>query len=182
MLNYIKARNVCELAFTSISTIFQSYHDDVCLDVAGNTMLTDTVLLQWNTMSQTPVIWARSCENVSYAICEQQRRRSACASTQSEQHLCCLPLREYDMYTCYIQSFKIVASFCSWAGCFGPYLVKCPGRHIFARCGSYYPDIYSNSTCLSSNLGIWAPRNYNFLDLGFTASQDYFTHFQPSQS
>ena len=33
--------------------------------------------------------WARSCENVSYAICEQQRCRSACASAQSDQHLCC---------------------------------------------------------------------------------------------
>ena len=38
-------------------------------------------------------IWARSCENVSYAICEQQRRRSACASAQSDQHLCCSLLR-----------------------------------------------------------------------------------------
>ena len=35
------------------------------------------------------LIWARSCENVSYAICEQQRRRSACASVQSDQGLCC---------------------------------------------------------------------------------------------
>ena len=38
-------------------------------------------------------IWTRSCENVSYAICEQQRCRSACASAQSDQHLCCLLLR-----------------------------------------------------------------------------------------
>ena len=37
--------------------------------------------------------WARSCENVSYAICEQQRCRSACASAQSDQHLCCSLLR-----------------------------------------------------------------------------------------
>ena len=35
------------------------------------------------------IIWARSCENVSYAICEPQRRRSACASAQSDQRLCC---------------------------------------------------------------------------------------------
>ena len=34
-------------------------------------------------------IWAMSCENVSYAICEQQWCRSACASAQSDQHLCC---------------------------------------------------------------------------------------------
>ena len=37
--------------------------------------------------------WARSCENVSYVICEQQRYRSACTSAQSDQHLCCLLLR-----------------------------------------------------------------------------------------
>ena len=33
--------------------------------------------------------WARSCENVSYAICEQQRCSSTCTSAQSDQHLCC---------------------------------------------------------------------------------------------
>ena len=38
-------------------------------------------------------IWARSCENVSYDICEQQRCRSACASVQSDQHLCYSLLR-----------------------------------------------------------------------------------------
>ena len=35
------------------------------------------------------IIWDRSSENVSYDICEQQRRRSACASAQSDQRLCC---------------------------------------------------------------------------------------------
>ena len=63
-------------------------------------------------------IWARLCENLSYAICEQQRWRSACTSAQSDQHLCCSLLREYDMSTCFIQRFKILASFCSWAGWF----------------------------------------------------------------
>ena len=38
------------------------------------------------------MIWARSCENVSYAICKQQMRRSACESAQSDQHLCCSSL------------------------------------------------------------------------------------------
>ena len=80
------------------------------------------------------IIWARSCENVSYAICEQQRCRLACASAQSDQHLCCSLLRQYDMYT---SSIKILASFCSWAGWFESYLVENPRRHIFAWCGSY---------------------------------------------
>ena len=33
--------------------------------------------------------WARSYENVSYDICGQQRCRSACASSQSDQQFCC---------------------------------------------------------------------------------------------
>ena len=85
-----------------------------------------------------PAVWARSCENVSYAICEQQRCRSACASAQSDQHLCCSLLRQYDIYTCYIQSFVILASFCNWAGWFVPYLVENPGRYIFVWCGSVW--------------------------------------------
>ena len=39
------------------------------------------------------LIWARSCKSVSYAICEQQRCRSACPSAQSDQHLRCLLLK-----------------------------------------------------------------------------------------
>ena len=34
-------------------------------------------------------MWVGPWENVSYVICEQQRRRSACASTHSDQCLCC---------------------------------------------------------------------------------------------
>ena len=41
----------------------------------------------------------------------------------ADQHLCCSLLRQYDMYTCYIQSFKILATFCSWAGWFESFSV-----------------------------------------------------------
>ena len=92
--------------------------------------------------------WARSCENLSYVICEQQRRRSACASAQSDQHLCCSLLRQYDMYTCYIQSVRILASFCSWVGWFESYLVKHLRRHIFAWCGSIVRSTWKISTHL----------------------------------
>ena len=40
------------------------------------------------------------------------------------------------MYTCYTQSLKILASFCSWAGRFESYLFENPWRHVFAWCGS----------------------------------------------
>ena len=43
--------------------------------------------------SEGKYIWAWLWENVSYVICEQQRRRWACASTQSDQRLCCFLLR-----------------------------------------------------------------------------------------
>ena len=44
--------------------------------------------------------------------------------------------RLYDMYTCYIQKFKIPTSFCSLAVWFKSYLVENPWRHVFVWCGS----------------------------------------------
>ena len=83
-------------------------------------------------------IWARPWENVSYVICEQQRRRSACASAQSDQRLYCSLPRQND--TCssfiYIRNFKILASLCSWAGQFLSCLVGDSRRHIFSWRGS----------------------------------------------
>ena len=58
------------------------------------------------------------------------------AFVQADQYLCCSLLRYCAMYTYYIQSIKILASFCIWAGWFECYLVENPPRHIFACCGS----------------------------------------------
>ena len=60
------------------------------------------------------------------ALCEQQRRRSACASAQSDQHLCCSLPRQYNTSSFYIQNLKPLASFCSWVGRFVSYLVANP--------------------------------------------------------
>ena len=43
------------------------------------------------------------------------------------------------MYTCYIQSFEILASFCSWAGWFEPYLVENP-EDTFSRDVAHIAD------------------------------------------
>ena len=60
------------------------------------------------------------------AICQQQRCRSACASVQSDQHICCsLPI-QYNISSFYIRNFKPLASICSCAGRFESYLVKNP--------------------------------------------------------
>ena len=80
--------------------------------------------------------WARPWENVSYAICEQQRHRSACASAQSDQRLCCSLPRQNDTSRLYIRNFKILAGLCSWAGQFVSCLVGDSRRHIFSWRGS----------------------------------------------
>ena len=46
--------------------------------------------------------------SVPYAICDQQRRRSACASAKSDQHLCCSLPRQYDISSIYIGNFMIL--------------------------------------------------------------------------
>ena len=83
-----------------------------------------------------------------FAICEQQRRRSACASAQSDQRLCCslsacpspqsdqclccLLLRSCNSSSLYIQNFKPLPSFCGCAGQFESYLVANP-KDRFSR-------------------------------------------------
>ena len=58
-----------------------------------------------------------------YDKCEQQRRRSACASVQSDKRLCYSLLRYYNTSRFYIQNFKPLASRCSR---FESYLVGNP--------------------------------------------------------
>ena len=73
---------------------------------------------------------------MSYAICEQQRRRSACASAQSDQRLCCSLARQNETSSLYFRNFKILAGLCSWAGQFVSCLVGDSRRHIFSWRGS----------------------------------------------
>ena len=61
-----------------------------------------------------------------FAICEQQRRRSACASVQSDQRLCCSLSRYYNFSSFCIQNFKRLPSFCGCAGLFESTLVANP--------------------------------------------------------
>ena len=59
-----------------------------------------------------------------YTICEQERRRSACAAPQSDQRLCGSLPRQYYSSNFYIGNFKSLASFCGCAGRFESYLVE----------------------------------------------------------
>ena len=72
-----------------------------------------------------------------HVICEQQRRRSACASAQTEQHLCCLLLRKYNISRFYSRNFKTLASFCGCASQFVSGLVGNSQRHVLSCRSSY---------------------------------------------
>ena len=62
----------------------------------------------------------------AYDICKQQRPRSACASAQSDQHLCCSLPRYYNTSSFFIRTFKPLPSSCGCAGQFESYLVANP--------------------------------------------------------
>ena len=70
------------------------------------------------------IIWAM--RNPVFAVCEQQRRRSACASAQADQRLYFSLPRWYTASSFYIRNFKALARFWSWAGRFESYLVENP--------------------------------------------------------
>ena len=63
---------------------------------------------------------------MSHVICEQQRRRSACASAQSDQRLCCSLPTFYNTSSFYIRNFKPLSSFCGSTGRFESTLVGNP--------------------------------------------------------
>ena len=44
------------------------------------------ILKEW--IGKDVLIWASARENLSSGVCEQHRRRPACASAQSDQRLC----------------------------------------------------------------------------------------------
>ena len=82
----------------------------------------------WVEPGRTPL--KQACLTVSLvmrkpvnAICEQQRRRSACASAHSDKRLCCSLSGWYNTSTCYSRNFKTLASLISWADRFESYLV-----------------------------------------------------------
>ena len=64
-------------------------------------------------------------------------RRSACASTQSDQHLRCSLPKQNDTSSLYIRNFKILSGLCSWGGQFVSSLVGDSQRHIFSWRGSF---------------------------------------------
>ena len=86
---------------------------------------------------QNPMYMSHVMRKTVYALCKHQSCRSACASEQSDQHLCCLLPRQYIISSFHIRNFKPLASFYNWAGWFEPYLVANPEDKVFSWHGSY---------------------------------------------
>ena len=86
-----------------------------------------------------------------YVICEQQRRRSACASAQSDQRLCCSLPGYYNTSICYSRNFKLVSAAEQTGLSHTP--GRKPRRQDFLWRGSY--DLYAP---LSENW-IWQRKN-----------------------
>ena len=57
--------------------------------------------------------WASTRENLSSMVCDEHRRRPACASAQSDQSLCYSLFGKNNIWPCYGWNFNFLASLCS---------------------------------------------------------------------
>ena len=89
-----------------------------------------------------------------YAICKQQKRRSACALAKSDQRLCCSLPRQYITCTStfYIRTFKPQHSFCGCAGRFESYLDENPeDRFSRDEAQKLFPMMYNMKVSLKKS-------------------------------
>ena len=54
-------------------------------------------------------VWASMQKNLSLGSCQYQMHRPACASAQSDQHLCYSLIGKYYLKTCYRRNFTFLA-------------------------------------------------------------------------
>ena len=91
-------------------------------------------------------IWAMTWENLSWGVCEPQRRRPACASAQSDQRLCYSLFGMYHVLTCYRWTFNFLASLWSWRDWFGTRFVGNP-EDRFSRVEAHI-TLDNNKACM----------------------------------
>ena len=85
------------------------------------------------------IIWASTRETLNSGVCEQHRRRTACASAQSDQRLF---IRFLESIICKLAAgeisiFKLVSSLYSWGDWFEALFVETPRRQVFSQRGQY---------------------------------------------
>ena len=75
--------------FVITATSFHAKFYSKILYCIFSKILNTSCLPKWPRQAvQSHIIWASMRENLSSGVCEQQRRRPACASAQSDQRLC----------------------------------------------------------------------------------------------
>ena len=101
------------------------------------------------------IIWASSRENLSSVVFEQQRRRPACASTQSDQRLC------YSLFEITISklatsdNFDFIASLCSCGDLFESHFVGDP-EDRFSR-DEAHMRLFHHGTLQIISSDTWTP-------------------------
>ena len=95
--NFVKAVNATFKAYSiNFSLITQPLVLQLCTDTAK-------------------IFWASTRKKLTLLHDgEKHRRRPACASAQTEQCLCCSLTAKCNISACFIQTFKILSSLCSW--------------------------------------------------------------------
>ena len=139
------------------------------LDLIGSRFNMERVLIYSNnqsvTFSQKTLFRQNFCHCFIFephhektCLCHMRttRRRSACASAQSDQRLCCSLPGWHNTSTCYLQNFKTLVSFCGCAGRFEFYLVKNPknrshGEAHFALNSPYFSSLQDHLLHISQH-------------------------------
>ena len=128
------------------------------------------------------IIWASTPENLSLGVHEQQRRRPACASAQSDHRLCYSHFGKYQIWACYRQNFDFLASLCSWWDWFESRFVGNPEdqfcwvkAHIKLFAWILFHNfefLFSNKTIIRAGIHNMLVRIGNREDLDQTASSE----------
>ena len=84
---------------------------------------------------------------LSSGVCKQQKRRTACASAQSNQRLSCSLIRRYHIKACSKRNYTILARLCSLAGWFRYDKIGNPEDRLCRDDASYYVRQYTMYVC-----------------------------------
>ena len=110
------------------------------------------LILHWLHMT----IWALTGEKLSSGIWDQQKRRPACTSSQSDQCLCYSFIGKHHIWACYRWTFNFLASLCSWGDSFELW------RQVLLRQGPYIRVVIRRMKCFHSEMREkWAKLKWN---------------------
>ena len=99
--------------------------------------------------------WASTRENMSSVAWEQQRRRPACASAQTDKRLCYSLIGKYHIKSCCNKKNTVLASLCSWAGWYFVAWSETPKTCFLASRPKYKNGPVSSIRYYKNISGVW---------------------------